>query len=166
MSSNFVVVMINPFSSFRLPRKRTSAHALFLNHKDEILIVKPTYLNHWLTPGGLVEHDESPIEACIREVKEELGLDVPGIKQLLGVEYNPNLGRGGDGLAFVFYGGRLSETDIEKIVLQESELCDFKFVPSHDLSLLNTKLQKRVARCMEGVQRSAVVYLEAGVMIG
>lgn len=157
--------MVNLFARLRrLPRKRTSASALFFNHRDEILIVKPKYQKEWLIPGGLVEHDESPLEACIREVREEISLTAP-IKQLLGVEYNPNHGRGGDGIAFVFYGGRLSEHDIANIKLQWLELSDFKFVPAHDLSLLSVKLQKRIARCLEGVTHRKAVYLEGGNML-
>jgi len=30
----------------------------------------------WLVPGGHIELDETPEEACIREVKEEVGLDI------------------------------------------------------------------------------------------
>lgn len=157
--------MVNLFARLRrLPRKRTSASALFFNHRDEILIVKPRYQKEWLIPGGLVEHDESPFEACIREVREELSLSVP-IRQLLGVEYNPNRGSGGDGIAFVFYGGRLAEQDIARIKLQWTELSEFRFVPRHDLSLLSVKLQKRIGRCLEGVSGSRVVYLEGGSMM-
>ncbi len=51
---------------------KMSAGALFL-HKDTILVVKPSYLDYWLPPGGGVEAGESPKEACIREIREEKG---------------------------------------------------------------------------------------------
>jgi 8-oxo-dGTP diphosphatase len=30
----------------------------------------------WSLPAGFMEHDESPTECCIREIKEETGLDI------------------------------------------------------------------------------------------
>lgn len=53
-----------------LPKKRMGVGALFLNDKNEILIVKPSYKDHWSVPGGVVDENESPRQACIREVKK------------------------------------------------------------------------------------------------
>ncbi|WP_336331201.1 NUDIX hydrolase [Haloarcula sp. CGMCC 1.2071] len=36
----------------------------------------PPFEGSWVLPGGLVEPDETAREACIRETKEEVGLDV------------------------------------------------------------------------------------------
>ena len=44
---------------------------LQLRCKDDFL-----YPDHWTLPGGRVEKGESPERATIREVKEELGLDL------------------------------------------------------------------------------------------
>ncbi len=59
-----------------LPKKRMAAGALFLNEEEKILIVKPTYRPDWLLPGGSVEKEESPREACIQEIQEELCLEI------------------------------------------------------------------------------------------
>lgn len=64
------------------PKKRMTAAVLFLNTQNEILIVKPVYRERWLLPGGIVEKDESPRQACIREIREELGF-VSAIGKLL-----------------------------------------------------------------------------------
>ena len=42
----------------------------------KVLLHKHKKLNMWLGIGGHIEKDENPIEASIREVKEETGLDV------------------------------------------------------------------------------------------
>jgi ADP-ribose pyrophosphatase YjhB (NUDIX family) len=56
-----------------LPKKRMAAGALILNKNNEILIVKPNYRDQWLIAGGVIEENESPKDACLREVKEEIG---------------------------------------------------------------------------------------------
>ncbi|MCX4094848.1 NUDIX domain-containing protein [Nocardia sp. alder85J] len=44
-----------------------------------VLMVKPTYKEHWDIPGGYVERGESPRAACEREVHEELGISIDGL---------------------------------------------------------------------------------------
>ncbi len=38
------------------------------------MVVHPTYKDDWDIPGGMVEVDESPFAACVREIEEELGV--------------------------------------------------------------------------------------------
>ena len=58
---------------------------------DKVVLLKrirkenDKYLHYYAIPGGGVEKDESLEEACIREIKEEVSLDVT-IDKYLGVE--------------------------------------------------------------------------------
>ena len=45
-------------------------------HKDTVLIRKHEKYHKWLAVGGHIELDETPDVAALREVKEEVGLDV------------------------------------------------------------------------------------------
>jgi ADP-ribose pyrophosphatase YjhB (NUDIX family) len=48
-----------------------------VNSRGEILITKRNLepgINKWALPGGFVESDENPEEACLRELKEETGV--------------------------------------------------------------------------------------------
>lgn len=42
----------------------------------KILLVHHKKLGRWMQPGGHIEKFENPVEAAIREVKEETGLDI------------------------------------------------------------------------------------------
>jgi len=55
------------------------AAGAILNRDGKILLVKRKYpprVGDWCFPAGFMEYDESPVECCIREVKEETGLDI------------------------------------------------------------------------------------------
>jgi len=49
-----------------------AADALFVDEQDRVMLVRPTYKNHWDIPGGYVEEGKTPLQACMREVSEEL----------------------------------------------------------------------------------------------
>jgi 8-oxo-dGTP diphosphatase len=89
--------------------------------------VKPTYRELWLLPGGIVEEGESPGQACMREVKEEPGLDIVA-SRLLCVDYKMRQGTREEGIEFVFFGAIVAEETIERIQLQADELSEFRFV--------------------------------------
>jgi len=47
---------------------------------------KSDHITNWLFPGGKKEDDETPEETCIREVKEELDIEIEIVKQLSTIE--------------------------------------------------------------------------------
>jgi 8-oxo-dGTP pyrophosphatase MutT (NUDIX family) len=49
---------------------------VFIVHNNKVLLRKHDKLGIWLGVGGHIELDEDPNQAAIREVKEEVGLDV------------------------------------------------------------------------------------------
>lgn len=49
---------------------------VFIVYKDKVLLRKHDKYNMWLSVGGHIEQDENPNQAALREVKEEVGLDV------------------------------------------------------------------------------------------
>ena len=49
---------------------------VFIVYKDKVLLRKHDKYKIWLSVGGHIELDEDPNQAAIREVKEEVGLNV------------------------------------------------------------------------------------------
>ena len=60
-----------------------STGAAIFDAEGRILLMKRAGNGKWGLPGGLVEADESPREAAIRETKEETGLTVEPAEEVL-----------------------------------------------------------------------------------
>jgi 8-oxo-dGTP pyrophosphatase MutT (NUDIX family) len=143
-----------------LPKKRISAGCLFFDSAGRLLIVKPTYKDNWEIPGGAVNANESPLSACIREVREELALSRRPLR-LLSVDFTGETKQRTESLNFIFDGGELSEDDIAAIHLPEKELHEYRVLPPDEaLPLLNRRLRRRVARCLEVRAAEGALYLE------
>lgn len=147
-------------------KKAVAAAAVFFNNDGQILLVKPTYKDHWGMPGGEVEVNESPADGCVREIKEELSLNLKKENlKLLSVDYVPQAVTTYffDAFRFVFFAGIFSAEQISKIKLQESELENFEFV---DVSELPNRLSAHTARAIEksveAYKSAEVFYLEDG----
>lgn len=56
---------------------------VFVVYKDKVLLRKHDKYNFWLSVGGHIELDEDPNQAAVREVMEEIGLDVKLADDLL-----------------------------------------------------------------------------------
>jgi len=64
-------------------QKKSRARAIILNaDKSKILLVKNITYKQFHLPGGGIEKDESGKTAIVREIKEELGIDVNILYQL------------------------------------------------------------------------------------
>lgn len=151
-----------PYGEFlrSLPRKRMAAGALIRDEQGKVLMVKPVYKGGWSIPGGVVEADEAPKTACIREIHEELGL-VLQIGRLLVVDYNAPLGEKTESLMFIFDGGYLNEVEISHIQLQAEELEAFEFYAPDALpGLMSRSLRRRLLVALRQEDEEGGVYLE------
>lgn len=60
------------------------------NSKGEFLLVRHTYVSGWYFPGGGVERGETLVDAAIKEVREETGINIRGSLSLFGAYFNKN----------------------------------------------------------------------------
>ncbi len=57
-----------------------AACGIVLNEKNQVLLNLRTDTHNWSTPGGYLEYGETFVQALIREMKEDSGIDVSIIK--------------------------------------------------------------------------------------
>ena len=144
------------------PAKRMGAGALIRDRDGRVLLVQPTYTSTWELPGGAVEADESPREACRREVREELGCDLP-VGRLLCIEWQGPEPDRTESLMFVYDGGELGD---EQIRLPADELSGYAFVSAHELdTLMVERLARRTRAALLALDEGRLVELEHGVLV-
>ncbi|MFF4495468.1 NUDIX domain-containing protein [Streptomyces sp. NPDC001546] len=144
-----------------MARPRMAAGALFFDEEDRVLLVEPSYKDYRDIPGGYVEEGESPRQACVREVQEELGI-TPHIGRLLVVDWAPNPGEG-DKVLYLFDGGCLTADDRRQIALQVDELRGYDFHDADQVpDLTIPRLARRIAAGIKARGRGLTAYLEHG----
>ena len=103
-----------------LPTKRVIAQGLIRNTAGEILLCELTYKQEWDLPGGVVDPSESPAHAVVREIREEMQVEVsPG--SLVAVNWLPPWHGWDDAMLFVFDLG-VDDDVIARACLEPREL--------------------------------------------
>jgi 8-oxo-dGTP diphosphatase len=98
--------------------KRKGSSIIFVNGRSDVLCVlrdnKPdiSYPNTWDIPGGHVEDNESPDECIVREMREELGIELKDFQLLSVNEFD-------DRIEYTFW--KEENLDINAIRLTEGQ---------------------------------------------
>jgi 8-oxo-dGTP pyrophosphatase MutT (NUDIX family) len=143
-----------------------AAGVLLFDQHDRVLLVDPTYKPGWEFPGGVVESGEPPARAGMREVAEELGIQLPGVPRLLVLDWEPPIPPGYGGLRLLFDGGRLNSA-AERLVLPGSELRDWRFATEDEAATMLPPVRlSRLRWALRARERATVLNLEAGVPVG
>jgi 8-oxo-dGTP pyrophosphatase MutT (NUDIX family) len=142
----------------QLPTVYLAAAAIITDPDGQVLLVKPNYRDYWNLPGGICEAAEDPYAGCVREVREEIGLDLP-IGPLLVTDWVPPDGeRPRPIVCMVFDGGTLASAD--GIRLQHEELDDYLFTdPGTVGSYLPPTVAPRVPAALAARRSGGATYL-------
>ncbi|MFK5633539.1 MULTISPECIES: NUDIX hydrolase [unclassified Ornithinimicrobium] len=103
-----------------LPTKRLIVQGLVRDGEGRVLLCELTYKQDWDLVGGVAEPEETPVASLEREVREELGLDLP-VGDLLAVDWLPPYRQWTDALLLVFDLG-IHPDLIDQATLQTTEL--------------------------------------------
>jgi 8-oxo-dGTP pyrophosphatase MutT (NUDIX family) len=145
-----------------LPSKRMASGAVLRNLAGAVLVVEPVYKSLWELPGGVVESGESPLAAVVREVREELGIEVDAKAfTLVSLDYLNETDERTEALQFLFAGPELNEMQIGAIRLPREELRGFAFLCPEDAARrLGPVVGSRLLRAIDAIRSQSVVYWE------
>ncbi|TCO35815.1 ADP-ribose pyrophosphatase YjhB (NUDIX family) [Kribbella steppae] len=152
----------HPGIAGRFPRKTAAGGALIRDQAGRILFLEPTYKPTLDIPGGIAEYDESPYEACRREIQEELGLALE-IGPLLVVDWVPALGVWSDALAFIFDGGVLDPSTIAQLKIDPVEARAHDFLTLDEArDRLRPSLTRRLTLAQQALTDGTPKYADFG----
>ncbi|WP_017605051.1 NUDIX domain-containing protein [Nocardiopsis alkaliphila] len=144
-----------------LPATRGAAGALIRSTEGDVLLVRRVYApdRPWGIPGGIMEADESPLTACLREVTEELGVSASP-RRLLVMDWVPPALPRTCALHWLFR----VEVSSEEFVLPAEELSGWIWVPPQRLDrYLTGGVARRMITAVRVDDRiGAPIYLENG----
>lgn len=144
-----------------LPRKRLIAHVIMRDDHDRFVLCETTFKPDWELPGGIVEPDESARAGAIREVREELGIDLAPGPVLVADWLPPYLGWE-DAVELIFDGGRVAEAEVAAYDLDQHEIRRARLVTLAEAEALVTPLSHRRLSAALALPPGGFAYLEDG----
>lgn len=143
----------------RLPTKRTIAQGVLRDHTGRVLLCELTYKQEWDLPGGVVDPHESPAACLVREVREELGLEVEA-GDLLAVNWLPPWRGWDDATLFLFDLGTADHGLMERAQLLEREIRAVHWCGDAEAEAHAAPYTMRMLRSLDGA--TGTLYLEDG----
>lgn len=115
---------------WRTFRPRTfGVSVLVVDDSERVLLIRNTYRTGWHLPGGAVKRGERSVDAALREVREETGIQARNLpSRVLGVY--ANFAEGNFDYVTVYV---VSEWDKREDVKTNFEICEVAWFPLQDL---------------------------------
>jgi 8-oxo-dGTP diphosphatase len=106
-----------------------AAHAVLVDDRGWVLIVRPSYKRRWHLPGGYIHVGETPAAAVARKVQEELRI-APELRGPAVIAWAPH--GGADRILFLF-AGQLTPTLREAVRIDGAEIIGWTIQPPERL---------------------------------
>ena len=144
-----------------LPTKRAIAQGVIRDSRDRVLLCELVYKQEWDLPGGVVDPYESPAHCVVREVREELGVDVE-VLGLLAVNWLPPWRGWSDATVFVFDLGVVDDEFTSTMTLQPREIRAVHWVGEEELDRHVAPYNQRLLAFL-ATHAGPAAYLEDGL---
>lgn len=120
--------------------------AAIIKDKDKILIAQRNSKDHlagkWEFPGGKIEPGETPEECLVREIREELRVDVE-----IGSFYDDNVyGSKDQDIHLLFYWAEVMNGEVTAVVHDDVKWITIKELASFDFAPADIPIVKRLER--------------------
>lgn len=127
---------------------RRTVSCWIMNEKGEVLLQKRTANkrrnpNKWAKTGGQVDSGETPEQAIYREVKEELGIEIPKEQIIVLDIYKSN----DKNKRFVYNFIFVVDYDINDYKLQEDEVAAVRYFTIEEMELIKKKNDSNYTFC-------------------
>lgn len=118
-----------------LPKRASSAAMILENEAGQVLLVKANYKPYWTFPGGVIDPDETPKDAALRETLEEVGIDIhPDTVEFVAVVNRSS--RITQTYQFIFK-APLGVSMLDDVILQAAEIDEYALVSKDDVRSAN-----------------------------
>lgn len=112
------------------PRKSIAVKAIMYSDRGNILLLQPHHRDVWQLPGGAVEAGEDPTMALLRELQEELSLQVSSDQ----ITLMDAVFRDDYDVLILMYACTMTVSEDVPINFQQSEIMQYTFVPPSHVS--------------------------------
>jgi len=144
-------------------RPLVAAGALFFDEAGRVLLVRPTYKPMWDIPGGYLMPGESPLAACVREVREELAFAVTDLRYLV-VDWAPADDEG-DKILFIFDGGTVRTEQATSPSPDGNEIAQLRYTEIEELDeYVPARLARRIRAAVAAKTTGQAAYAEHGAV--
>jgi 8-oxo-dGTP pyrophosphatase MutT (NUDIX family) len=144
-----------------LPKKRLIAHVLLQDQLGRVVLCETQFKADWELPGGIVEPYETPRQGAIREVSEELGIQL-AVGRLLVVDWMPPYLGWDDAVEMIFDGGMVAESDLAHWSLQSTEIKRVALIDLDTAADLLTPIAHRRLVLATSLGPNEMAYTEEG----
>lgn len=144
-----------------LPTKRAIAQGVLRDPDGRVLLCELTYKAEWDLPGGVVDPSESPATCVVREIREELGLDV-SVRGLLAVNWLPPWRGWSDATVFVFDLGVVDAAFVNRATLERREIRAVRFTSEEEWEERVAPYNQRLLAFLS-THHGPTAYLEDGL---